>query len=191
MEVQPASTDVEVNVDVDEPGADAVASLPNNRRSRRRVRAVVGVPILVMLLILSAGYLKWRDGTIRAAQLGASHAVQAATEDTIAMLSYQADTVDRDLRSAQDRLTGDFRDAYTRLITDVVIPGAKQQHISAVATVPAAASVAASENHAVVLVFVNQTTTIGNQPPSATTSSVRVTLDKVDGRWLVSKFDPI
>jgi len=43
----------------------------------------------------------------------------------------------------------------------------------------------------VVLVFVDQTTTIGNDAPSQSTSSVRVTLDKVDGRWLISQFDPV
>jgi Mce-associated membrane protein len=57
--------------------------------------------------------------------------------------------------------------------------------------VPDAASVSATENHAVVLVFVNQTTTIGTDAPTASTSTVRVTLDKVDDRWLISQFDPV
>ena len=65
----------------------------------------------------------------------------------------------------------------------MVAPGAKQQHISAVATVPAAASVSATGKHAVVLVFVDQTTEIGSDAPTQNTSSVRVSLDKVDGRW--------
>jgi Mce-associated membrane protein len=59
------------------------------------------------------------------------------------------------------------------------------------ATVPAAASLSASENRAVVLVFVDQTLTIGNQAPSNTASSAWVTLDRIDGRWLISQFDPI
>ena len=70
-------------------------------------------------------------------------------------------------------------------------PGAKQKHISTMATVPSAASVSATENHAVVLVFINQTTTIGNDTPTGSTSSVRVTLDKVHERWLISQFDPV
>jgi Mce-associated membrane protein len=72
-----------------------------------------------------------------------------------------------------------------------VIPGAKQKNISAVASVPAAAPVSSTENHAVVLVFVNQTITIGNDPPTSTASSVRVTLDKVAQRWLISQFEPV
>jgi Mce-associated membrane protein len=57
--------------------------------------------------------------------------------------------------------------------------------------VPAAASVSADPGHAVVLVFVNQTVTMGTGVPTDTASSVRITLDKVDGRWLISKFDPV
>jgi Mce-associated membrane protein len=44
---------------------------------------------------------------------------------------------------------------------------------------------------ALVLAFVNQTTIICSDRPTNTTSSVRVTLDKVDDRWLVSQFDPV
>jgi Mce-associated membrane protein len=107
------------------------------------------------------------------------------------MLSYKPDSVDKDLTTARDRLNGTFRDSYTQLIHDVVIPGAKQKQILAKATVPAAASVSANEKHAVVLVFVNQTITVGNDPPTDTASSVRVTLDKVGGHWLISQFDPV
>jgi Mce-associated membrane protein len=43
----------------------------------------------------------------------------------------------------------------------------------------------------VVLVFVNQTVTIGEGAPTDTAPVVRVVLDKVNGRWLVSHFDPV
>jgi Mce-associated membrane protein len=117
--------------------------------------------------------------------------VQAAKDSTVALLSYKPDTVEQQLTAARDRLTGDFRDSYTSLTHDVVIPGAKQKQISAVATVPAVASVSAAPNHAVVLVFVNQTVVVGRDAPTDTASAVRVTLDKIGERWLISKFDPV
>ena len=107
------------------------------------------------------------------------------------MLSYQPDTVERDLEAARNLLTGDFQNSYTSLTHDVIIPGAKQKRISAVATVPAAASVSASPRHAVVVVFVDQTVVVGNGAPSDTASTVRVTLDKVGNHWLIAGFDPI
>jgi Mce-associated membrane protein len=120
-----------------------------------------------------------------------AESVRAATDSTIALLSYKPDTVEKDLDAARSRLTGSFLNAYTSLTHDVVIPGAKQKQISAVATVPAAASTSATENHAMVLLFVNQSVIIGQDAPTNTASSVRVTLDKVGGRWLISQFDPV
>ena len=117
--------------------------------------------------------------------------MRAATDSTIALLSYRPETVEKDLEAAKSRLTGTFLDAYTSLTHDVVIPGAKQKQISAVATVPAAASSSATPTHAVVLLFVDQSVTVGQSAPTNTASSVRVTLDKVDGRWLISQFDPV
>ena len=73
----------------------------------------------------------------------------------------------------------------------MVIPGAKEKQISAVASVPAAASVSADPGKAVVLLFVNQTVTVGNEVPTDTASSVRITLDKSGDRWLISKFEPV
>jgi Mce-associated membrane protein len=152
---------------------------------------VAALPVLALVLALGVGYLKWLDGKERESVSAAEQSVRAASESTIAILSYKPETVDQDLKVAADRLTAGFRQQYTQLVTDVVAPGAKQQHITAVATVPAAASVSATGKQAVVLVFVDQTTTIGNDPPTQSTSSVRVTLDKVDGRWLISQFDPV
>jgi Mce-associated membrane protein len=165
-----------------------------------RVVAFAVLPALALLLALGAGFLKWQDNSYGYGEVPvnvskhpsvATESVQAAKDSTIALLSYKPETVEKQLTEARDRLTGDFRDSYTSLTNDVVIPGAKQKQISAVASVPAAASVSAGPNHAVVLVFVNQTVVVGQDPPTDTASSVRVTLDKVDGRWLISKFDPV
>ena len=149
------------------------------------------VPAVTILLAAGAGWLQWLDTSARGSQIAATQSVRAATEDSIAMLSYRSETVERDMTAALDRLTGPLRDSYMRLINEVVIPSAKGKRISAVTTVPAAASVSATRRHAVVLVFVNQTTTSGSGPPTTTASRVRVTLEKIDRQWLVSQFQPI
>jgi Mce-associated membrane protein len=149
------------------------------------------LPGLALLLASAAGFLKWQDASARDAQAARTESVQAATDGTIALLSYRADTVEKDLEAARSRLTGTFLNAYTSLTHEVVIPGAKQKQISAVATVPGASSISASTNHAVVLLFVNQSLIIGQDAPTNTASSVRVILDKVGGQWLISGFDPV
>ena len=168
------------------------AKPPRRGRTRiARVLAYIVLPAVTLLLAAAAGYLKWVDGTARDAEVYRTESVQAAIDSTVAMLSYRPDTVEQNLAAARDRMTGAFRDSYSSLTHDVVVPGAKQRQISAVATVPAAASVSATATNAVVLVFVNQTTIIGNDPPSDSTSSVKVTLEKVHDRWLISQFDPV
>ncbi|MDT5145083.1 MAG: Mce-associated rane protein [Mycobacterium sp.] len=149
------------------------------------------LPGLALLLAVAAGFLKWQDSSVRESEVARIESVAAAKDSTIALLSYKPDSVEKDLGAAGQRLTGTFKESYTQLTHDVVIPGAKQKHISAVATVPAAASVSATPNHAVALVFVNQTAAVGTDAPTETASSVRVTLDKIDGRWLMSGFDPV
>ncbi|MGH3633547.1 MAG: hypothetical protein ACRDTS_05505 [Mycobacterium sp.] len=156
-----------------------------------RILAYGILPAMALVLGLAAGFLKWEDFSVRDADTARREASQAARDSTIALLSYRPETVEHDLGAARDRLTGQFRDSYTQLTTDVVIPGAKQKQISAAASVPATASVSATADHAVVLLFVNQTVVVGSSAPTDTASSVRVTLDKVGDRWLISGFDPV
>lgn len=171
--------------------ADEVAAPEKRSIQWPRVLAYGILPGLALVLALGAGFLKWQDNSVRDGDSAAVESVQVAKDSTIALLSYKPDTVEQQLTDARSLLTGDFQQAYTDLTTDVVIPGAKEKQISAVATVPAAAAVEAEPNRAVVLVFVNQTVVVGADAPTDTASSVRVTLEKTGDRWLISGFDPV
>jgi Mce-associated membrane protein len=109
---------------------------PKRKLGWTRVLAYGVLPGVALLLALSAGLLKWQDNSVRDSDVAGIESVQAAKDSTVAMLSYRPDSVDKDLAAARDRLTGNFRDSYTSPTNDVVIPGAQQKHISAVATVP-------------------------------------------------------
>lgn len=190
-----ADADSAISDDADEraEGGDAADEPAKVERRISWSRAVAyGVlPALALSLAGGTGYLKWVDSSARASHVAAIESVAAAKDSTIVLLSYKSDTVEKDLEAAKARLSGKFKDSYSQLINDVVIPGAKRGHISTTAAVPAAVSVSASPDHAVTLLFVNQTAVVDKEPPSDTASSVRVTLDKVGGRWLISGFDPV
>ncbi|MFV8320753.1 hypothetical protein [Mycobacterium sp. 23] len=157
-----------------------------------RVLAYGVLPGLALLLAIAAGYFKWVAVSGTDVAKARTESMRVASEDAVALLSYSPDTAEKQLSAARDRLTGDFKDAYTALTRQVVIPGAKEKRIAAVAKVNAAASVSATATHAVVLLFVDQTVTIGDGgTPTDTQPVIRVTLEKVDGRWLVSHFDPV
>lgn len=149
------------------------------------------LPALALLLVIAGIWLSWDTSSRRDAQRSGEEATAAARDSIVVMLSYQPDTADKSLNDARSRLTGQFLDAYTQLIQTVVVPSAKKDRISAVAKVPATSVMSAEQDRAVVLAFVDQTLTEGNKPPTLTTSSVRVSMEKVDGHWLIAGFDPV
>ena len=160
-------------------------------RPRWSTVASAVLPALALLLACAAALAKFQGMSVRETANAQAESVRAATDTTIALLSYKPDTVQRDLEAAQSRLSGSFLLDYTKLIHDVVIPGAQQKRVSAVATVPAAAAVRATDSHAEVLLYVNQTITMGDDAPTNTASSVRVTLERLDNHWLITQFDPV
>ncbi len=179
-------------VEVDAAETTDAAPAAGRRRVAWASVAIYGLlPAVVLALGGAAGYLQWKDVSLAQADTAKKESTKAATDGTIALLSYKPETVDKDLEAAKKYMTGNFLNSYTSLTRDVVIPGSKQKKISAVATVPAAAWTKAAPDHAVVMLFVDQTMIIGDSAPTSTASSVRVTLDKVEGRWLISQFDPI
>ncbi|GCB00675.1 MULTISPECIES: hypothetical protein [Mycolicibacterium] len=170
---------------------DAAPVVPRRRVAWANVAVYGLLPAVVLALGGAAGYLQWKDVSLSRSDTAKKESTKAATDGTVALLSYKPETVDKDLEAAKKYMTGNFLNSYTSLTRDVVIPGSKQKKISAVATVPAAAWTKATPNHAVVMLFVDQTMIIGDSAPTSTASSVRVTLDKVDNRWLISQFDPM
>lgn len=194
-EVPAEATEADVTSSVEEPD-DAAAveeSTPGRSIDWARVVAFGVLPALALVLALAAGGLKYLNDSVADSSRAGLESTQAARDATVAILSYTPDKVEQQLNDARNLLTGGFKESYTGLINDVVIPGAKQKQISAVAAVPerGASVVSAEPNHAVVLLFVNQTVVVGADAPTDTASSVNVTLDKVDGKWLISAFEPV
>ena len=167
------------------------------RRSVRVVRARLGAVLLAAVLVASAGVAAWLyfeqyrpDQETNAA--AASVAVDAAKNGTVALLSYSPESLDKDFATAKSKLTGDFLSYYTQFTEQIVTPAAKQKSVKTTASVVRAAVSELNPDSAVVLVFINQTTQSADRPDASfTNSSVRVTLKKVDGAWLISSFDPV
>lgn len=159
--VETESEDEREGVSTVTEAVDEVESGTSNRGAKwMRILAHVVLPVICVILAAGAGYLWWAERSIATPAVRAE-TVKVATDTTIAMLSYKPETAEHDIAAARDRLSGKFKDSYTQLTNDVVIPGSKQKKITALANVPAAASVSATASHAVVLVFVNQSILMG------------------------------
>ena len=165
------------------------------RRARRRLarwRSIVATTLVVAAVGVAAGVyfiLYWPDQRVDDA--AAHRAIQAASDGAVAVLSYSYDHLNRDFDNAKSRLTGDFLTYYKKFTDNVVAPTAQQGQLTTSAKVIRAAISDLHPNSAVVLVFVDQTTaSTKKKDPEKTQSAVLVTLTKVNGSWLIAKFDP-
>src|ERR1700756_4259852 len=89
-------------------------------------------------------------------------------------------------------LSGEFLAYYDTFTKQIVTPAVQQKHIAQTAAVVRAAVSELHPNSAIVLVFLNETTTSKDKSqPLTTPSSGRITLTKVNGSWLIWKLDPV
>jgi Mce-associated membrane protein len=175
--------------------ADSADSSP---AARRRLAAIPLIPVALVLGLLAAGGLagwlyftqyrpdKQTDDAV------AQSVVNAARDGTVALLSYKPDTLNQDFAAAKSHLTGDFLNYYDQFTKEVVTPAAQTKGVTTTAQVAGAAVSELNPDKAVVLVFINQATTSKERPdPAMASSSAKVSLAKVHGDWLITKFDPL
>ncbi|QBJ98755.1 h domain protein [Rhodococcus sp. ABRD24] len=166
------------------------AVVPTKSSLPTALLAVAGV--VVAALLVGVGFLGWGYLQDRATEQARSDAVQAATAQATAMLSYNFNEVDQQLAAAADGLTSDFKGDYDKLVKETIAPGAKEKKITVEATVQAGAIESASPDDAVVLLYVNQITTSEEMPDAATTGSrVRMEMHKEGDRWLTGRLTPM
>jgi len=190
--------------DRDEPATEDVTSEPAataedgrqpehrwvRRAQRRWPQIAAGLALCGSAALTSSLYLEMHR-TDQATAAAQSAVVGAASEGSVALLSYAPDTVEPDLAAAQSHLTGAFLTYYRDFAEQIVTPAAKEKAVHATASVVRAAPVDVDGDHARVLVFLNQSTTSrDNSGPVQSASSVMVGMSKVGERWLISSFDP-
>ena len=171
-----------------EPGGPPLGRLARLRTSLVRGRAgTVLLAALTAVAVAAAGWAVFTGVTALRASAAADEAGAAAGGLVTRLLSYDAATIEADATAARAVATGPFRDEYSRLLTDRIIPAAREQQAHSTAEATRHAVVASSPNQVVVLVFLNQTTTGNHLPaPRVDAGSARVTLDRTDDGWQVS-----
>ena len=175
------------------PGREESTGRADGKRVLRvPLGALVWVALVVASVVLSAGllYLQYRPDQ-QTNEAAAQSVIAAAKDGTVAVYTYSANTIDRDIASAQSHLTGDFLSQYQQYIQSPAPSEAKQNAVKTAATVAGAALVELHPGSAVVLLFVDQTTTSAQNPATSLASrSILATLVKVDGKWLISSMKP-
>ncbi|ORB84011.1 twin-arginine translocation pathway signal [Mycobacterium kansasii] len=186
------TAEVEPGGQSDQPARKRRAGWMGKLASGKAVAALVALLAAASVALLAGLYFFSYRPDSEVDDQAAKSAVAAATDGTIAILSYSPDTLDRDFDSARSRLTGDFLSYFDQFTRQILAPAAKQKSVKTSAVVLRAAVSELHPDSAVVLVFVNQSTQSADRPePTLRSSSVLIKLTKADGKWLISSFDPV
>jgi Mce-associated membrane protein len=152
---------------------------------------LLAVAVVAAIGVAGALFLREYRPNQQTDDVAAHTAIKAASDGTVALLSYSPETVDNDLAAGKSHLTGELLRYFNGFSQYFLAPTVRRQGVKASASVLRAAVADMHPNAAVVLVFVHQTTTSKDKPdPVLSTNSVRVTLTKVNGAWLIAKFEP-
>jgi Mce-associated membrane protein len=200
---EPTSTATEAEAIDAQPSTKATTATKAERRAAIPGRVLAGARrqwaaiALTVALIAAAGATAWMFFFVyqpdKATNDAAGQsAIKAASDGTVALLSYSPDSLDKDFATAKSKLTGSFLSYYTQFTEQIVTPAAKQKSVKTEASVVRAAVSEIHPDTAVVLVFINQTTQSKDRPDASfINSAVRVTMQKINGGWLISSFDPV
>lgn len=152
-------------------------------------RMVIALAALVLMGV--GGTAIWSHHRSGDAETARAEVIGVAPTLVEKLLSYNSDTVDDDLARAPKAPADRFR-TVSRIGSKTVAPQSKEQGISTKARVVDVGVLSVAADRAEVLVFVDQITTSTAQPaPASTSSRVEVTLDRVEGTWLVSAMTPV
>jgi Mce-associated membrane protein len=118
-------------------------------------------------------------------------AVSAAESAVPTLLSYNVARLDEDLAAGAALTTGPFAREYVSLVDSVLRPAGATKQVVTSASVSGAAVVSNDGDGVVVLIFIDrQSTSVSHPVPQIDAAALRVTMQRVDGRWLIAGLVP-
>jgi Mce-associated membrane protein len=156
------------------------------RPSRQNLRRSI-LPLLLIASLAVSGFLGWKQWQEHQVKLAGQQAQQAAIAYAQVLTSIDSTKVDENFRQVLDGATGEFKDMYTQSsvqLRQLLIDNKASAH----GVVIDSAIQSESTNKVVVLVFIDQTVANSASPdPRIDRSRIKMTMEKVDGRWRASK----
>jgi Mce-associated membrane protein len=153
---------------------------------RQYVRRSI-VPLLLVAALAVSGFLGWQQWQEHQVKVAGQQAQQAAISYAQVLTSIDSNKVDENFRQVLDGATGEFKDMYTQSsvqLRQLLIDNKASAH----GVVIDSAIQSESTNKVVVLVFIDQTVANSASPdPRIDRSRIKMTMEKVDGRWRASK----
>ena len=145
------------------------------------------LPLLLAASLLVSGFLGWKQWQAHQLTEAGEQARQAAIAYAGVLTSIDSNNVDQNFRQVLDGATGEFKDMYTQSsvqLRQLLIDNKATAH----GVVVDSAIASESMGKVVVLLFIDQTVTNAQLPdPRIDRSRIKMTMEKIDGRWRASK----
>ncbi|BBZ69998.1 hypothetical protein MPRS_10910 [Mycobacterium paraseoulense] len=189
-DVATGDADAAAGGDDEDEGGGALLKRKRPERRKRPWRHYLrrsALPALLVASLAVSGFLGWRQWQDHQVKLAGEQAQQAAIGYAQVLTSIDSNKVDENFRQVLDGATGEFKDMYTQSsvkLRQLLIDNKATAH----GVVVDSAIQSQSTNKVVVLVFIDQTVTNTAAPdPRIDRSRIKMTMEKVDGRWRASK----
>jgi Mce-associated membrane protein len=161
-------------------------------RERRAVPGwlLVGVATVALLLAGAAAVVAATVPSDQSVDQASGAARAAAERAIVPILSYDAAHLDESKAAAEAYLTGSYRKEYAKLFDGVIAANAPSTGTVVEADLVSSGVVRADDDRVQVFLLVDQSrTNKAEQKPVVYKNWVTVTMEKVDGEWLVSGLD--
>ncbi len=145
---------------------------------------------MLVAALAGAGYEGWLLLEQHQKDVAAQQALAAADKYVVTLTSVDSNTLDKHVADVLAGSTGEFNDNYAKTIA-----GQHRQHVvdNQVTThgkVVESAVQSATTNTVQVLLMVDQSvSSLATPEPQIDHSRIKMTMQKIDGRWLVSKVE--
>ncbi|MDV7354818.1 hypothetical protein R4282_17630 [Rhodococcus oxybenzonivorans] len=185
VEVEPHLDHTDVGRDRDDVPATAHDS--EERVPSRRFLIGLAATLVIAIAALVVGGVSWTNlRSEQAAQSRDQQVLETARQVVVNLVTLRHQSVDEDIQRVADGTTGPFRDQFTSAsgsFGDVL----NQGQVESTGEVKEAGLVEADDDHAVVLAAVTSTVKNTEAPDGEIrVYRMKVSLDSVDGNWLVS-----
>ena len=149
---------------------------------------LLALALLTVALVVATAYV-WSRPSDTAVESATRSAQTAAEAATVAILSYDAATLESDQETAQSFMTSDYRKDYDELF-EVIKQNAPATKTKVEVEVISSGIVRSGEDRVSILLFVNRPTTNKQQPdPVIYKDQVTVTMEQVGDEWLVDDME--
>jgi len=175
--------------------ASTAATADGSRATRHRISGkliTLFVAAVLIVVCTGDGFLWWNNRSDSQAQAAETAAEAAANESIPLVLSYNYVDLDRYAARATSKTTGPFAVDLKKLLDTQVLPAARAKNIATQTSVQGTATVTASANTVVLLMFIDQTTRMADAAaPKIEGARLQVTMTNQNDSWLISGLKPI